>query len=437
MNDNVFVCRESLRLNEKYYETVHRSGLRIYVFPKKFSTCYAVLGTRFGSADERFMLDGKLHELPLGTAHFLEHKLFENEYGGTADDRFAALGAETNAYTTYTATRYLFSATKRYGECLSELLKFVTHPYFTRENVKKERGIIAQEIKMYADDPYDKVMENCLKAMYRHNSVRNNICGTPSSLKKINEDILYRAHGIFYNPSNMVLSVCGDITPDEVLRVADEVLPRAREPFSAEHIFSDENGPVYKSYTEKRMRVARPLFFIGIKDKTTSDGRARTRRSLGMAILNNMLFSGTGEFYNRLLRERLITPGFSFGYSSGSECAMNYFSGNSDDPEKVASEIFKKTESAASGELSRDDFIRCRRSSLAGFCKSFDSSAEIADDVLQSVLNTGLDPFEIPAIIEDLTFEEIKALAAEVFGRQDARTISLILPLEDDKHRIP
>jgi len=416
-------------LGEKYYEIRHGSGLRICVFPKNFSTCYGVIGTKFGSVDDKFKIGEKEIHLPQGTAHFLEHKLFESEDGISADERFAALGAETNAYTAYASTRYLFSATKNYGACIAELLRFVTHPYFTEENVEKERGIIEQEIMMYADDPYDKVMENCLRAMYRYNGIRNNICGSPASLKKITPDVLYGAYGTFYNLNNMTLSVCGDITPDEVIKIADRELPSVNESFSAVKIPSKPEGDgVWKNYAEKRMRVARPLFFIGIKDKTVAEGPERTRRSLAMTVLNNMLFSGTGEFYNRLLDERLITPGFSFGYSSGA-AAMNYFSGNSDAPEKVYSEIIKKAEAAAEGDLDVSDFVRCKRSSLAAFFKSFDSSAEIADDVILSSVLSGVDPFSVREMIDSLTFEEIKSFAEELFGKKNNRTLSLVLPL--------
>ena len=108
---------------------------------------------------------------------------------------------------------------------------------------------------------------------------------------------------------------------------------------------------------------------------------------------------------------------------------MNYFSGNSDDPDKVYSEIIKKAEAAESGELDESDFVRCKRSSLAGFFKSFDSSAEIADDVVLSAAISGVDPFAMPRMIESLTFEEIKTFAADIFGNKNNRTVSVVLPL--------
>lgn len=425
------ICKRSERLGEVYYETTHRSGLKITVCPKKFLTCYAVLGTKFGSAYDRYRVGEKEYKLPSGCAHFLEHKLFENEDGISADERFAALGAEVNAYTTYNATRYLFGATKKYGECISQLLRFVTSPYFTKENVKKEQGIIEQEIMMYADDPYETAMERCLRAMYRRNSVRNSICGSVSSIKRINDKLLYDVYNSFYNPNNMLLSVCGDITPEEVIAIADRELPTECVPYRTVSLTDPETeSAVYKEYTEKRMRVARPMFFLGIKDRTPTDsGYSRIRRNLGMTVLNNMLFSGTGEFYNNLLKERIITPGFSFGYTSGESCAMNYFSGTTDDPKNLRELILKKASSAADGELEKSDFLRCKRSLVASQFKSFDSSAEIADDILQTALTAGVDPFEIINIAESITFDEVFELAKELFGSNVSSTLSVILPL--------
>lgn len=419
---------KSDRLGEHYYTVKHPSGLDVLIFPKKLSTFFAVFGTRFGSVNMRFTLDGKKCRLPAGTAHFLEHKMFENADGVNSDERFAALGAEDNAYTNYTATRYMFSATENIGECLSELLRFVTHPCFTEENVKKEQGIIEQEILMYRDDPYERAMENCLRAMYSSSGIRESICGSCASIKKITPEILYRAYNAFYRLDNMVLSVCGDISPEEVLEICDRELPSCANdapPVVCEK--PDEPDKVAKDRTVCRMNVSRPMFFAGVKDGVKVEGEAKLRRGLAMNILNNMLFSGTGEFYNRLLDSGLITPGFSFGYSSGDGFALNYFSGSSDAPEKVFELIKEKAFDACRG-LDRDDFERCRRASLAQYVRSFDSTSDIADDVMLSAYYSDSDPFAIPGIIESLTFDEVASMPSELF-QPDRFTLSLVLPL--------
>ena len=429
MNNEIFCC-ESQRLGEKYYKTVHRSGLKIVVFPKNFSVCHAVLGTKFGSADHSYLSGERRIELPDGTAHFLEHKLFENEGGSNADEIFTALGAEANAYTTYTATRYMFSATDKIKECLETLLSFVTHPYFSKESVEKERGIITQEILMYDDDPYESAMENCLRKMYRNSGVRRSICGSVDSLSEINSDILYDTHKDFYNLNNMMLSVCGDVTIQQVLDVADRTLPSSPDNFTVERIGFEESKDVCEPYVEKRMNVSSPVFFIGVKDTfpNACDGYARIKRNLSMSILNNMLFAGTGELYSYMLKERLINPSFSFGYSVGDVCAMNSFSGISDYPERVFDLLKKKATAAAEGDLSQNDFERCRRSSLSAFLKSFDSSAEIADDVMMSLISSGVDPFHVPNIIESIGFDDIIYSAKDLFGHKNNWTFSLVLP---------
>ncbi len=425
MNDFLHV---SPRLNERYYHIKHESGLTVLVFPKKLSTYHAVLGVRFGSADLSYTKDGKKVELPAGTAHFLEHKLFDSDDGTNSEELFASLGAESNAYTSYSSTRYLFSATKCFDECLSELLRMVFNPYFTPESVQKEQGIIAQEIAMYDDDPYERVMEDCLAAMYSESGIRESICGSAESVSKIDDKLLHEVHSAFYVQENMILSVCGDITPEQVMGLVDRALSAKSFGPAVGRISPDEPRGVVRSRVERRMNVARPLFFLGIKDQILPNGPEHDRRSVSMSILNNMLFSGTSELYNELLTKRLITPSFSFGYSNGRSCAMNSFSGNSDDPDAVVRAVLDRAERASRGELSREDFVRCRRSMLAYYYKSFDSTAVIADDIMYSYVSEELDPFAVPDLIESISFDEVAA-ATEIFGDPSRISLALVLPL--------
>ena len=139
-------------LGEEYHEIHHKSGLCVYVFPKKFSVTHAQLAVRYGSA-YNVASNRKEPPYPHGSAHFLEHKLFANEDGSDAFEHFSALGADANAYTTFTKTAYLFSCTDNFEQSLAELIEFVTHPYFTPESVESEVGIISEEIQMYEDNP--------------------------------------------------------------------------------------------------------------------------------------------------------------------------------------------------------------------------------------------------------------------------------------------
>jgi predicted Zn-dependent peptidase len=183
---------KSERTGERYLEIDHPSGLKIVLYPKEgYTSTYAVFGTKYGSIDRSFKKSGdeKIHEVPAGIAHFLEHKLFESE-DGDAFEKYAKTGASANAYTSFDATCYLFSCTENLMESLEILMNFVQNPYFTAQTVEKEQGIIGQEIRMYDDDPQWRVMFNLLGALYHNHPVKIDIAGSVESIAEINADLL-------------------------------------------------------------------------------------------------------------------------------------------------------------------------------------------------------------------------------------------------------
>lgn len=180
----VFTKKEFPKIDESYYEGTHASGLRVYVIPKNHGTSYAAFATKFGSIDNNFRLGGEEKALPDGIAHFLEHKLFENEDGTDTFSRYAEYGGSANAYTSSDSTVYLFSAADNVKENLGILLDFVTHPYFTDETVQKEMGIIGEEIRMYDDNPGWRLYFNLMRAMFRDNPVRIDTAGTEKTIAR-------------------------------------------------------------------------------------------------------------------------------------------------------------------------------------------------------------------------------------------------------------
>ena len=158
------------------------NGLRVCYLPKEgFSKTFAILATDFGSVDASFTFEGKRYDTPAGVAHFLEHKMFEDK-DGNALQKFARTGASPNAFTSHTMTAYHFSCTDRFAENLEILLKFVFTPYFTEENVAKERGIIGQEIGMMDDTPGWQAMVGLYEGLYREHPVRVSIAGSVESI---------------------------------------------------------------------------------------------------------------------------------------------------------------------------------------------------------------------------------------------------------------
>lgn len=213
------------RIGETMFHQVLDNGLNVFVFPKpEFQKKYAFFATNYGGMDLRFQLDGTWHDTPAGVAHYLEHKMFDTREGN-ALQQLTANGASPNAFTSNAITGYYFESTEHFEENLRTLLSFVSVPYFTRESVEKERGIIGQEIGMIEDDPNWTVFVNLLGALYEHHPIRTSVAGTVESISHITEETLYACHKAFYDPANMVLCAAGDLDPQAVCRLAREVLP--------------------------------------------------------------------------------------------------------------------------------------------------------------------------------------------------------------------
>ena len=417
-------------LREKYYSFTHSSGLPVYVFPKKLSTTYAIFATRYGSIDNCFKLagDSEFTRVPDGIAHYLEHKLFENPNGEDTFTRYARYGANANAYTSNTMTAYLFSCTEHFAESLEILLDFVTTPYFTPETVEKEQGIIAQEIKMYDDHPFRRLYQMMLEGMYERHNVRINVAGTVESISHITDKLLYDCYRVFYNLSNMMLIVCGDVDVAEIDEICSKVL-KPSEPIEIIRENPDEPINVYKSRSERAMQVAKPLFGIGIKDTDIpSDPRERMKKNAAHSILNNVLFGKSGEFYNKLYVEGLLSGQFDFGYEINQSFAFNSLLGESSDPDKVYERFLECVANAARDGIDREDFERSRRALYAAMVRCFDSTEEIANYFLSFRVDD-CDLLDYVDIIANISWDDVMNVLREVY-LPDRYALSIVKPLE-------
>lgn len=424
---------ESPVLRESYEKIVHKSGLEIYVFPKKMSTAFAALAARFGSIDRAFRAgdEKSFTTVPAGTAHYLEHKLFDNPEGVDPFARFSELGTDLNAYTSYTVTCYHFSTPEPLAPALEELFRLVLTPYFTKESVEKERGIITEEIRSGLDSPSDRCLQNAFAGLYHACPVREEIAGSIDSIKEITAETLYRCYQTFYQPSNMILSVCGNVTAEEVLAVVDKMLPEAP---AAKTIFRapiEEPETVKESRKTVRMPLAKPLFYLATKDPVLpADPMARLRRDAAFSLLSDTLFSKSTPFYSNLFEEGLLTPSYSAGYSGTDRFALHSVCGESPNLEAVADRVKKTLETAVQQGLDPADFERSRRCLVAEEIRSFDSTEEIGNDLLDCALE-GVDLFSYLTLLEAVTAEECAALAKDLLlpGRS---CLSVVLPKETE-----
>jgi len=418
---------QSELLGEQYTVIRHESGLPIYVFPKKMSTTYALLATDYGAVDATLDAAGA-RPLPAGVAHFLEHKLFSNEDGTDSFERFSALGADANAYTSHTRTVYLFSCTDRFAESLAELIDFVTHPYFTEESVAKEQGIIGEEIRMCLDNPYDRCYYNMLEGLYRNHPVKTDICGSVASIAEITPQILYDTHSTYYRLSNMALVVCGNVSVQEVLDIADAHLPHVAAEGTVPRRTVPEPATAHLPTVTEQGNVAKPIFSIGVKDThIPEDPYRRLKRDAAMAILNEMLFSEASELYNTLYDGGLISPELSADYALTRDFGFLQIAGESERPEEVVEVIWSYLERARREGLSPSDFERCRRIEYAEYIKSFDSTEEIANTLLSFVFE-GAELFSYADVILGIELADVTALLEELFDPA-CRTLSVVHPI--------
>ncbi len=445
MNDAFSILREttflgdlsatkerSVRLDDYCEKIHHPSGLDVIVFPKKSVMTYAMLVVRFGAADRHFLIGDQEITLPDGVAHFLEHKLFARPDGSDVNEQFSAMGAEANAWTDYDKTAYLFTTAEPADAPLQTLMEFVFTPYFTKKNVAHERGIIREEIAMGEDDPWQCLYEQSMRAMYAHHPVRRKICGTPASIGRITEKLLRTTHEAFYRPDNMYLVVCGDIDMKRVLDAID--LPLAALSLSpktpVKRLFEPEGDKILHRYVKKAGRVAKTLFQISFKDcPMPTEPISRARREVIMDLLSEMLFCRAGAFYHDLFERGMITPSYSYGYSTlGGENGIAYHavSGETDNPDAVFAAYDAYIERIRQCGLDREDFDRCRRVLYAGFVSEFDFVDDIAELMCETHGN-GNGLFDTQLALQQVTFEDVCAAFCTAFDKKTT-VYSAILP---------
>ncbi len=424
-----FLTKENKAIDEKYYYLKHKSGLSVYVVPKNHGTSFAVFGTDFGSVDNHFKVDGTEHTLPDGIAHFLEHKLFENEDGIDTFKKYAEYGASANAYTSSDRTVYLFSATENIPESLEILLDFVTHPYFTKETVQKEQGIIGQEIRMYDDNPGWRLYFNMLTALYHKHSARIDTAGTVETIAEITPETLYLAYNTFYNLNNMALCVCGNISPDDVLAVVDKVIGTVAPSISVERLFPDEPESVYKKEISQNLAVSMPLFSVGIKDTNQpTSGIAFAKKQAEYEIILEILFGKSSDFYTELYADGYINSSFSAGYEGHENFGFCEISGYSREPDKVYDRILCEIEKFRKTGFDKEGFERVKRVLYAYNIRTFNSTDDIANSFLGCIFK-GYSMLDYPECISSVTFEDITKRLMKDFTHEKI-VLSKILPLQ-------
>ncbi len=405
-------------LHEEYYVATHGSGLKIYVFPKRRKQKTALLGVHFGSLYESgATVDGERREYPSGIAHYLEHLMFLDSEGGDVTERLAELGADANAYTSSNKTVYFFTCIDGFLPSLHELLTFVASPSFTEANVESERPVIVQEIKMCRDNPYDALSLLSLRALYGEGKLSEDILGDEESIANITPEMLEKCYGDFYRFSNMALAVCGDVEPDDVYDEVTKALGSTDTRGDAPTIPTfDYSESAESAELILNMPVATTLGAINIKDSPPdADPCERTRRDALMSVVNELIFSRSGELYADLLESGAINDSYSYGYSISAEAAFNTVWVESDRIDEVVARIRQRISELATGEIDGRRIERIKRVMRAEFVRDFDSVDEIANMLISSAFEEG-DIFEYGRALDAVDPESVRKCITESFS---------------------
>lgn len=388
-------------LNKGYTVYTHSSGLKVYIFKTPgFSSYYATFGTNYGSIDNEYEINGKKITVPAGIAHFLEHKMFECE-DGDAFMKFAKTGAYSNAYTSFDKTCYIFSCTDNFYKNLNILLDFVSKPYFTKETVEKEQGIIGQEITMYDDMPSWRVFHNLLVALYKHHPINIDIPGTIESISKITPELLYDLYNTFYTPSNMFLAVSGDVDEQKVIDAVDSIIdPKLKQKGTA--IFKEEPLTSVKKYISQDMEVAKPLYAIGFKVLPT----LTIKDILSTEIMIKYLIGDASPLYKELMQKEMIDSDFGGEFMYGRGFATIIFEGAYKNPKEIKNAILNKKEEIKKTGINSKLFNAIKKNSIGALLRQFNSPDSINNMLVEAALKNE-EPFTVLNTLKEIKEQDV------------------------------
>lgn len=413
------------KFNQSIYRERLSNGLKVQLLPMEgYHKTYAILTADFGSIDNHFI---PYHQeeaitVPDGVAHFLEHKMFEKK-DHDAFDLFGKLGADSNAFTSFTQTSYLFSTTSNLHENLDVLLDFVQDPYFTDQTVKKEQGIIGQEIQMYEDDPSWRLYLGILGNLYPNDPMRIDIAGTIESIGRITPKILMDTYKTFYQPANMNLFLVGRLDPEETITwIKQNQEQKNFAPTETPRRLFKLNDPTahdvipFRSLT---MDIVRPKVMVGLRGtKQFDDGKQRLHYKLAIDLLLDVLFDDTSDNYLRLYNNETLDDTFGYNFEMQRGFHFAYFSSDTDQMERFADEIIDILESADQQiEAARTRFEGIKNAELGRLIGLLDSPEAIANRYAGDLF-AGASLMDEIQILETITIDDLYQVAKDFITPQ-------------------
>ncbi len=392
------------------------SGMKCYIIPKaEYQSKMAVICAKYGANDISFRLVGSQEKLmsPEGTAHFIEHKLFEQEWGD-AFSAFVENGASANAFTDFQKTAYYFSCFEKFEENLALLLRFIQNPHFTREGTENEKRIISSEITMYDDEPSWSVYFNLLKALYHNHPIKNPIAGSVKTIQNIDKDVLQENYQAFYTPENMLLICVGDVNPEEILEQTERNMKK-RTKTRAVTVLEEEPSPIVQPYIEKKMGIAAPIFQIGFKETPNVEKGLQKETEMELAL--DILAGESSDFLQCSYEDDILEDSVGFQYLWGEGFAFSALSGTANYPDEVSQLLLSKIKMIREQGVSSEAFERIKKKHIGRIVRGFNSVNALS----MSQLDLGMknsDLYEKFHMLKKIKKEEIEQIFKNCFKEQ-------------------
>lgn len=402
----------SKKLDEKTYITTLDNGLTVYICKKEgFEKKIGLFGTKYGSLTNDFVdiTTGKRIKVPDGIAHFLEHKLFEKE-GANALDLFSKMGVSSNAYTSFDQTVFFFETIDKFKDSIEMLVKLIKEPYFTAENVEKEQGIIAQEIKMYDDDPNFTVYFNALRAMYKNHPIRIDIAGTVESISHINKELLYTCYNTFYSPQNMFFIVVGDVDVESTINLIEENIEKYEKKSTNNAIIQkymiDEPNEINQKEISKNMDIYMPLLCIGYKLNIVNQYE-NIKRQIVCEIISDLYFSKITDFYKKEYEKGVLSDEISFDYEGSDNFSHVIISTSSVKIDELKEDLIEYLKKIKKEGVNSHDFELIKRKKIGSTEFMADNLNNSYRRIIEHALYGGELYLDIN-ILNQITFSDVK-----------------------------
>lgn len=403
------------KLDINLYSEVLSNGLEVYIVPiNKNNNIYATFSSKFGSRISEFEVDGKMIKVPLGIAHFLEHKAFEQQDGTDPFTYFSERGANANANTNYDKTTYLFSGTDFFEDNMNYLLDYVQSPYFTEENTEKEKGIIVQEYEMYQDKPFTRLYEGLLKNSFINDAVKYPIIGTVKSINSITKEQLYNCYNTFYHPSNMFVVVTGNVVPEKVI----EIIKKNQD----KKIFEDnkeikikkfkEPEKVEKKYEEIQMDITISKVLIGYKLNISKLKKLYNEKYMDyIVLLFDILFGSSSKINEELHDKKIIYGDIMIDYVEAGDYCLFMVGCETDKKDEFIEKVTNVTNNIF---VTKDELERKKKVLIGSRIALSDDIFSINDKIMANIIKYSYPICNAYEIITSLNIDEMNRIIREL-----------------------